>query len=330
MLRKGWMMLAALGVLLGLTGTASADPITLKVGTLAPGDSPWGSVFKTWKAAVGKLSGGAVELQFFWNGQQGDEATMVGKLRTGQLDGAALTAVGLGQIYKQVTVLQLPGLFSTWAGLDNARAQLKPGFDAEFDKQGFKVLGWGDVGRAHVMSKGFAVKVPADLKHQNTYYLTGDPVAPVLFAQIGDITPKPLGVPEILGGLTAGTINVITAPALAAEQLQWASRVDNLNDAVAGYAIGALVFSSTKMKSLPADVQTMLIDTGRVTGEALTQKIRSEDDASLARLQGRMTHYMPSAAEIAQWNKVFADTRAKLRGSVYAPDIFDKAVANAN
>lgn len=328
MLRKVMSFLAATAMILGVSQSAHADPTTLKVGTLAPGESPWGQVFKVWKTGVEQRSGGSLQLQFFWNGQQGDEAAMVGKMRSGQLDGAAITAIGLGQIYKQVLVLQMPGLFREWAKLDNARNAMKAGFDAEFEKQGFKVLGWGDVGRAHVMSKGFAVKTPADLKHKNTYYLAGDPVGPVMYSVIGDVTPKQVSVPEILPGLTNGTINVCVAPSLAAEQLQWASRLDNINTAVGGVAIGALVFSSAKLKSLPADAQTILIETGKVTGEALTTRIRREDDAAYGRLTApnRMTKYDPTPADTAEWNKLFADTRAKLRGSVFQAQMFDDAV----
>src|SRR5215510_7207455 len=178
-LARSLTLVGALAAAFAFAGDASADPTTLKVGTLAPGDSPWGQVFKVWKKAVEERSGNNLQLQFFWNGTQGDENAMVGKMRTGQLDGAAITAIGLGQIYKQVLVLQLPGLFNDWGKLDSARDQMKASFDQQFDAQGFKILGWGDVGRAHVMSKGFAVKVPDDLKHKNTYYYSGDPIGPV-------------------------------------------------------------------------------------------------------------------------------------------------------
>ena len=322
------LVFAAAAVLAALSapGDAQADATTLKVGTLAPGDSPWGQVFKVWKRAVEQRSGGSIQLQFFWNGTQGDEMAMVGKIRTGQLDGAAITAIGLGQIYKQVLVLQLPGLFTDWSKLDNARNEMRANFDTQFESQGFKILGWGDVGRGHVMSKGFAVKVPADLKHKNTYYYSGDPIGPVLYSLVGDVTPKQLGVPEILPGLTSGSINVVLAPALAAEQLQWASRLDNINNAVAGVGIGALVFSSNKVKGLPADAQNILIQTGAIAGQALTTRIRREDDAAFGRLKARMSGYDPNASEMAEWQKLFADTRARLRGTVFQPAVFDEAV----
>ena len=322
------LVLAAAAIIAAFSaaGDAQADATTLKVGTLAPGDSPWGQVFKVWKRAVEERSGGNLQLQFFWNGTQGDENAMVGKIRTGQLDGAAVTAVGLGQIYKQVLVLQLPGLFTDWSKLDNARNQMKAGFDQQFDAQGFKILGWGDVGRAHVMSKGFPIRTPDDLKHKNTFYLSGDPIGPMFYSIVGDVTPRQMGVPEILPGLTSGSINVVLAPALAAEQLQWASRLDNINSAVAGVGIGALVFSSSKIRSLPADAQNILIQTGAIAGQALTTRIRNEDNAAFGRLKARMTTYDPTPSDMAAWQRVFADTRARLRGTVFNPQVFDQAV----
>ncbi|HEV3193529.1 MAG TPA: hypothetical protein VGY54_23635, partial [Polyangiaceae bacterium] len=53
---------------------ASAHAVTtLKIGTLAPADSVWGKEFKKWAADVSNDSGGALELDFQWNGQAGDE-----------------------------------------------------------------------------------------------------------------------------------------------------------------------------------------------------------------------------------------------------------------
>ena len=314
----------ALALVLLLSSLAFAD--TLKIGTLAPADSPWGQVFKVWKRAVHERSAGALDLQFFWNGQQGDDRAMAAKMRTGQLDGATLAAAGLGEIDRQVLVLQLPGLFREWGKIDAARSDMRATFDARFDQRGFKLLGWGDVGRAHTMSKGFQVHVPADVKHRRTFYLPGDPIAPIVFSLIGDVTPRQIAVPEILPGLTSGQIDLLTAPALAAEQLQWASRLDTIGDEVGGIAIGALVFSTRRYGAIPADARTILADTGRVAGAALTRRIRAEDDAAFVRLRGRMTHYALTASEKAEWERLFTETARRLRGAVFETAIFDEAV----
>jgi TRAP-type C4-dicarboxylate transport system substrate-binding protein len=326
MLRRALILMAALTVMLSANAARADDGTTLKIGTLAPGESPWGQVFKVWAKGLNERTNGAVSLQFFWNGQQGDEGAMVGKMRTGQLDGAAITATGLSMIYKDVLVLELKGLFKDWDRLDVARTAMRAGFDAEFAKQGFKVVGWGDVGLSHFMSKGFDVRVPADLKHRSTFFLTGDPIEPMFYSIVGDVTPKQVSVPEILTGLTSNTINVMDAPALAAEQLQWASRLDHINTAVVNAEIGAIVFSSAKLKSLPADAAAALLETGKVATDALTVRIRREDAAAFARLKARMVAHDPNPEELGQWAKVFADTRARLRGATFDPKVFDDAV----
>src|SRR5262249_8124055 len=200
----------------------------IKIGTLAPAASPWGQVFKIWAEAVNKRTSGSVELQFFWNGQQGDEGAMVGKMKDGQLDGAAVTAVGLSKIHKPILALQTPGLFTTWAKLDAARDAMKGDFEKGVKDGGFTLLGWGDVGAAHVMSKGFAVKTPDDFKGKKPYMWRDDVVQPILFQIVGGVTPVPLNIPEVLPNLNTGAIDIVIAPALAAEQLQWTSKLDTI------------------------------------------------------------------------------------------------------
>src|ERR1700750_1315883 len=93
---------------LSLAAPVQADEV-LKIGTLAPAASPWGQVFKTWATAVSKKTDESLELQFFYNGQQGDEGALVGKIKRGQPDGAAVPGVGLSKIYKPIGALQMPG-----------------------------------------------------------------------------------------------------------------------------------------------------------------------------------------------------------------------------
>ena len=251
---------------------------------------------------------------------------MVGKMRTGQLDGAALTANGLSMIYKDVLVLQLPGLYRSWAKLDNARNGMRSNLDAAFDRQGFKVLGWGDVGMAHIMSKGFDVKTPDDLKHKNAFFISGDPIEPMFYSVVGDVTPKQVSVPEILTGLTAGTINVVNAPALAAEQLQWASRLDHINTAITGIGIGALIFSSGKINGLPADAQAALLESGKAAGDARRSASATRTTPRSSASRRAWSPIDPSQADQAAWDHIFADTRARLRGTTFDPAVFDQAV----
>ena len=317
---------AALFLTLGATAVTSrpAEADVLKIGTLAPKSSPWGQVFATWEKAVKEKSGGRLELQIFYNGTQGDEAAMVGKIKSGQLDGAAVSGVGLGKIYKPILALQLPGLFPSWAKLDAARDAMKAELEKGASDAGFTIVGWGDVGAVRLMTKGFGVRVPDDLKGKKPFMWRDGAIEPAIFQAIGGVSGVPLNIPEVLPNLNTGAINGLFAPALVAEQFQWASKLDQLQTHVHSYAIGALVLSSKKLDALPADLRAIVVDTGKVAAAALTKRIRNEDDAAFKRLKGKMTVTELSAADKALWDELYKQVRAKLGTSTFSADLVKK------
>jgi TRAP-type C4-dicarboxylate transport system substrate-binding protein len=318
----------ALLVALSLCIAAGAHAATtLKIGTLAPADSVWGREFKKWASDVSADSGGALELDFQWNAQAGDEVLMVQKIRSGQLDGAAVTAVGLAQTgVTDVLLFQMPGLFPNWGKLDAARNAMKAELDSKFQQKGFTILGWGDIGAAKTMSVGFEVHRPADLQGKNCYFLAGDPIGPTIFAAIGGINPKQVTVTEILPSLANGSITVLTVPPLAAEQLQWASRVTHISPVTIAFGIGAIVISSSRVQSLPQNLKDILAARGREATERLTKSVRNLDAQAFARMKSSKTVYEPTDAEKAEWRDLFSRVQKELRGTVFTPAVFDKVV----
>jgi len=326
MLRRAMVkLLGALTVLAGIGASQDANAgEVIKIGTLAPKASPWGQVFSVWEKAVKEKSGGRLEVQFFYNGQQGDEGAMVGKMKAGQLDGAAVTAVGLGKVHKPILALQMPGLFSSWAKLDAAREALRPEFEKGAEDAGFRIVGWGDVGQAHLMSKGVAIRTPEDFKGAKPYVWRDDSAMSVFFQVVGGVTAVPLSIPEVLPNLNTGAINTLVAPALVAEQLQWASKLDTIVADSSGFAIGALILSSKKLDALPGDLRAILQDTGKVASAALTKRIRGEDDAAFGRLKGKMTVLELSADQKAKWQGLFKQVRGRLAQGTFSPELVTK------
>lgn len=316
-------MLAASTLLAGvaLTNEARAEEVTL--GTLAPKKSPWGKVFDAWAKAIDKKTSGKLVLKWYFNAQQGDEKLMVSKIRSGQLDGAAVTSVGLSAIHKDVLAMQSPGLFQDWATLDKVRDKMLPEFQDGMKKNGFVLLGAGDVGLARTMSKGKAIKSPDDLKAMKVYAWKDDTIAPKIASEIG-YTPVLAQVPELLPALSSGRINVITVPALAATQLQWWSHLDHVNENVAGVGIGGLVMSNKRLEALPGDVREVLKKTGEKAGKMLTKRIREEDDKAYGMISKRMTVVKLSGAEKARWNEVFKKVRAKLAQGTFPSGLVSK------
>ncbi len=332
MLRKVIVLLAVVVATLGFSRTARADAREVKIGTLAPKDSAWGKVFGAWTKAVEEESGGAVKLTWFYNGTKGDEVAMVGKMRSKELDGAAITATGLAQIWPHIGALQMPGLFSTWAKLDAVRDRMSPKFDKEFAAQGFVILGKGDVGMAHLMSRDIEIRTPDDLKKAHPFYIHGDNTGQKLLEIVG-VSPKPLTVPAILPALASrseGSVDVINSPAIAAEALGWSAHMTHIDNFVSGIGIGALVMNKEAFDGLPADARAVLERTGKNTGKLLTDRIRKMDEAAFERLKGTKKVVELNDAEKAAWTKVFAQVRSSLKneGKIRA-DVFDEVHAAA-
>lgn len=308
--------LAAAFVVMGTAGVANAKT-TLKMATLAPKRSPWGKVFTTWSKAVATKTNDEVEVSWLWNGTGGPESGVVGKIKSGQLAGSAITAVGLAAIDKRFIALQMPGAFNSWAELDSAREKLAAEILADEDlKKKFHVAGFGDVGIGRVMSKGFAVKVPNDLKGKHPGMISEDIIAPKVYEAIGGVSGVPSPVTGFLPKLNSGAIDVMNTPSLAAEQLQWASRLDNINTAETYFGIGAVVMSQKALDGLTADQKEILKTTGKQASDALTKKIRSADAAAYERLKKKMTVHEATGAEKAEWKAVFKKACQNLKSSI--------------
>jgi TRAP-type transport system periplasmic protein len=311
---------------LSLSGAAQAATV-VKIGTLAPADSLWAREFKKLAAAIASDTNGELKLDFQWNGQAGDEALMVQKIRTGQLDAAAVTALGLAQTGVQdILLFDMPGLFTSWEKLDAARDALKEDFNHLFEAKGFTVLGWGDIGALKTMTVGFEVHHPTDLRGKGVFFLQGDAIQPRVYAAIGGITPRQLSLPEILPNLQGGTINVLVAPPLAAEQLQWTSRITHISTETLAFGIGAFIASSSRLQSLPANLREVMERRGRESSERLNHMVRNLDAQAYERLKSTRVTYSPSDADRNEWKDLFIKVATQLRGSVFTPAMFDRVV----
>jgi TRAP-type C4-dicarboxylate transport system substrate-binding protein len=322
------LMAALLG---SLQATAALATTTIKIATLAPQDSPWGKEFKRWAKDVSDDTGGEAQLDFQWNGQAGDESLMVQKMRSGQIDGAAVTPLGLGQTgVSDVLLFTLPGLFANWQKLDAVRDALKDDLDKQFQQKGFTVVGWGDVGALKEMSVGFEIHHPTDLRGHSLFFYNGDPITPKVYAAIGGITARQMGVMEVLPSLSTHAVDVVMAPPLGAEQLQWSSRVDTISTQTLAFAIGAILMSSARLAALPPKIRDVVLARGAETATRLTKSIRNIDGAAFARMKQTKHAYDPTPQDVSEWREVFKKVAQELRGSVFTPALFDKVVQLAD
>ncbi len=261
---------------------AAAQSVTFKVASLAPKGSAWANILTRGAADIEKKTEGRVKVQFFFQGQ-GDEKDIVRKVKLGQLDGAALTGIGLGLINPDVRVLDIPFAFTSDKQLDYVRKAMAPDFERQFKEAGYILLGWGDVGWVHLYSN-IEVNSKDALKKTKMWTWTDDPIAKGLFSQLG-IEGVGMGVPDVLPSLSTGKIDACYGSPLAAVALQWYTKVKFATSQPIGYASGALIVSKKVFEKLAAADQKAMIEGGHAVGEQLKGLVRKDNERAKAAMK---------------------------------------------
>src|SRR5207237_9566018 len=114
----------ALVFVLLFAAAPSARAETYRLATLAPRNSSWMKILRKIAVQIKKDTGGAVKIKFYPDGSMGDEPLIVEKMKLGQLQGAAVTNVGLSKIQPAILIQQLPMLFRNYSELDSLREQM--------------------------------------------------------------------------------------------------------------------------------------------------------------------------------------------------------------
>ena len=266
----------ALALTASLAGAAHADTATLKIATLAPEGSSWMKLFHAWQQKVEARTEGRVKIKFYTGGMMGDEHDMLRKIRLGQLSGAAITGIGLSSITPEVRALEIA---RTYEELDQLRAILGPDIKKAFEAKGYILGSWGDVGPVHLFSAK-PVKSLDDLRTLKLWLWSDDPISKQLFSAL-QLHGVPMGVPEVLPGLSTGQLDSFFGSPLSTLALQWSGHVKYMCSTTLSQATGAVVVAKTAWdKIAPAD-QKVLTDESDAMQKAITTQVREDNAKSL-------------------------------------------------
>lgn len=315
--------LLSVSILAASMGVAHADNAELRIATLAPSGSPWMEVLDKVAGEIKEKTNGRVSLKYFEGGQQGDERDFVRKIKLGQLDGAALTAVGLAMIDESIRVLELPMMFDSPEELDYVADKMWPDFEKRFEAKGFKLTDRGEVGWVYFMSKN-KVSSLDDLKGQKLWLWGDDQLVGAVYKKM-KLNGVPLGVPEVGAGLTSGKIDACYSSPVAAVALQWYTQVKYMTSMPMSFAIGASVVSLDALKKLSAEDQKTIAEITRSNSKKLRKVIRKANDDAKATMSRKGVQIVQTpAAMVDDFAKQAAEVQRDLVGKIYSKDDLDK------
>lgn len=300
-IRPGWPrahVLLALALL--LVWPLPAVAATIKMATESPDGTVWMRLLREAGAAIEQETAGRVELKIYPGGVMGDDATVMRKMRIGQLQAAILTTGTFGKIFPDVQLYNLPMQFADFEEVDHVRERLDATLRQGLEDNGFVCPGLAEVGMAYAMSRR-AVRSISDASGIKLWTPVGNEAAVKAITAFG-ISPVPLAIADVLAGLQTGLIDAVAAPLVGALALQWHNQLDYILDLPFMYIYAVMVLPERAFGQLDDADQAIV---RRLLGDAVRAADagnRADHHAVRGVLQQQGLEFIqPSAAEVRQW-----------------------------
>jgi TRAP-type C4-dicarboxylate transport system substrate-binding protein len=282
--------------------------------------------------AVKKGTEDRVELKFYPGGVMGDNATVLRKIKIGQLQGGAFTGGEASVITKDAEIYTVPFLFRNQEEVDKVRPKVDPLIKDAVRKTGFELLGLSGGGFAYLMSTK-DIRTRDDLRNAKVWVPQGDEIAELTFRTAG-VTPIPLPLADVYTSLQTGLIDTAANTDSGAIAFQWHTKIKHVVDMPVIYVVGEVLLDKKAFDAL-SEADRKVVSDEFTAGFARLEKINRSDNASARealRKQG-VTFFTPEAAERSRWEGVGAETYKQLTAQhAFSPELqkaLDAALAEA-
>jgi TRAP-type C4-dicarboxylate transport system substrate-binding protein len=298
---------------------ARAEPVTLKLGTLAPAGSPWHETLREMAERWREASDGQVVLRVYPGGTQGDEGEMVRKLGIGQLQAVAVSNLGLHDVLPEAGALSAPLMFRDGAELACTLDRVEDRLDAALRARGLVALHWTRIGAASFFCRA-PYQTPAELARAKVFAWAGDPAMVKAWRTAG-LHPVVLSATDLVQALSTGMVDCVSNVPAYMLSTRAFERAPHLIDLPLGFVTGVTVVRRDAWERIPADVRERLLALARETGARIaTDAQRLEVDA-VATMRSQGLDIVPVDPEA--WRPTLEQSWTALRGGSIPADFFD-------
>jgi TRAP-type transport system periplasmic protein len=316
------ILLAGLVLCLNLNAKTS-----IKFAVIAPEGSTWMVMMHDFDKEIQTASKGELEFKIFPGGVSGDEIDVIRKMKMNKINSAGFTGVGLGQILPQVRIMELPLMFSSYEEVDYITEKLQPYFEAEFQKNGYVLLGWAEVGFVNIFSNKKIDTMKA-MEGVKMWAWEGDPLVKTMFETM-KVVPNPLAVTDVFTSLQTGLIDAVYISPLGAIAMQWFSKTKYMTDVKLADATGAVLMEKKFFDKLSPANQTMLRTRFKAFCKKLITASRKDNAKAYDTLKKNnieTVHFIDNASleDISKkvWNS--------LVGKLYSKSLLDEVIKYKN
>jgi len=311
-------------VLVVSLGFASAAfPQTLKIATLPPDGTAWMKELRKVAGAIEQKTAGRVQFKFYPGGVMGNDASVLRKIRIGQLQGGGVASGALAAIYPDSQTYGLPMLFHSYDEVDYVRARMDAVLENGLEGKGLVAFGIAESGFAYLMSNRPIRSLP-DLEGLKVWVPEGDPISRTFFEMAGR-SPIPLPVADVLTGLQTGLIETVGTPPIGAIALQWHTALKYLTETPVMYTYGMLLVDRRTFSSLSATDQSIVRQTLEGGIARLNKQNRSDNNSAKQALKNQgIVFVQPSAEGLNELRAAAAKATSRLtQGNLYSRSVLE-------
>jgi len=316
--------LAAAALLAALAGSAGAQEVQIKLGTLVPQGSSWHALLKELAERWGEASGGKVKLRIYAGGTQGSEGDMMRKMAVGQLQAASVTNIGLRDVVAEPAAFSTPGILSGPAEFAAVFPKVQKKLETLLEQKGYVVLHWAQVGSIFIFC-GKPYRTPAEMTDAKFFVWDGDPASVEAFRQVG-FRPVVLASTDVVPSLQTGMINCITQPPAYVLTARLFERANHMIDYPWAYLLGATVVRRDAWEKIPADLRGKLQAIARELGARIDAEAKRLNDDAVAAMRKQGLEIVP--VDPAVWHAAAERSWPAVRGKVIPAEFFDEVVRN--
>ncbi|MEW6012842.1 MAG: TRAP transporter substrate-binding protein DctP [Elusimicrobiota bacterium] len=291
----------------------------IKFATLAPEGTTWTKILREFAKDAETKTNGRVKFKIYVGGVQGDEKDVIRKIKTGQLNASGFTGFGIGEIAKEMRVLDAPFLFKNTAELDHIYRTFDKDFRKIFEKNGFILLGWSEIGDVYVLSKN-EIKKTADFKKSKLWVWEGDPIALKTFEKYGT-KPIPLSIADVMTSIQTGMIDTVYATPATIIPLGWYNKMNYILDMPITYASGAVLISKETFDKLSEEDKKIIMDLSDKYFSNLNKLAREDNKKGIELLKSKLKVSKPQNQN--EFKELSIQARKELT-SVYGAEMLEK------
>ena len=321
--RRG-VLLAAAGLAL-LLPAAAAEAQVMRLATVAPRGSAWYLILDKMVAAIGRDTGGEVQIRIIAGGAAGDESDMIRKMRLGQVQIAAMSNVGLAELDASAWTLSIPMVFRDYPEWDHVREAMNPAIEEALQGHGFRTLAWADVGWLHFFASE-PVNSLDDLKNLKLAGAASDPTVLDLLRWAG-FDPVQINTVELVSGFQTGLVEAAPLPVILAEGSQLYRSAEFMNDLPWAPMQGAIIIHDQGWDRLDASQQEVVVRRSREAALEFRATNREQERKSLEAMKSRGLQVIEASAEFeADWIEAAEVMFPMIRERLVPAPVFDRVI----